>query len=129
VEQVGPHEFTVNGTAIDEGDWSIGYERARWVEGEKIAAHAACLERLAQALIPPATRWMIHHRGAQMINVVLGADLDQDAYGRTGSRRYNTILPRKVVQIMPETRLAQIADATAMQRGQISAMDRETRAV
>ncbi|MFQ6549391.1 gamma-glutamyl-gamma-aminobutyrate hydrolase family protein [Aestuariibius sp. 2305UL40-4] len=45
-------------------------------------------------------------RGSQMINVVLGGDLDQDAYKTFGSRKYKTVLPRKTVTVEEDTRLA-----------------------
>ncbi|WP_227284738.1 MULTISPECIES: gamma-glutamyl-gamma-aminobutyrate hydrolase family protein [Paracoccaceae] len=53
-------------------------------------------------------------RGSQMLNVVLGGDLDQDAYATTGGRRFNTILPRKSVHIKPGSRLARIAGFDVM---------------
>ncbi|WP_208351377.1 gamma-glutamyl-gamma-aminobutyrate hydrolase family protein [Pseudaestuariivita rosea] len=45
-------------------------------------------------------------RGSQMLNVVLGGTLDQDAYATYKSRKYRTILPRKTVQIEPDTLLS-----------------------
>lgn len=45
-------------------------------------------------------------RGAQMLNVVSGGTLHQDAYAIHGGRRYKTILPRKTVSIEAGTRLA-----------------------
>ncbi|SPJ23104.1 gamma-glutamyl-gamma-aminobutyrate hydrolase family protein [Palleronia abyssalis] len=54
-------------------------------------------------------------RGSQMLNVALGGRLDQDAYGTyTTSDRHWTILPRKTVRIVPETRLARHADTVPM---------------
>ncbi|MEJ6392168.1 gamma-glutamyl-gamma-aminobutyrate hydrolase family protein [Gymnodinialimonas sp. 2305UL16-5] len=53
-------------------------------------------------------------RGAQMLNIVLGGTLEQDAYGRYGSRRYRTILPRRSVQIEEESRLRSIVGAAPM---------------
>lgn len=54
-------------------------------------------------------------RGSQMINVALGGDLEQDAYGvYTASRRYRTILPRKTVHLEPGTRLVRLAGARPM---------------
>lgn len=54
-------------------------------------------------------------RGSQMLNVALGGDLHQDAYGHfTRSRRYRTILPRKAVQVVPDTRLAALAGTKEM---------------
>ncbi|WP_425093471.1 gamma-glutamyl-gamma-aminobutyrate hydrolase family protein [Tropicimonas sp. S265A] len=47
-------------------------------------------------------------RGAQMLNVVLGGTLHQDAYTRYGSRRFHTILPKREVDVTPGTRLSQI---------------------
>lgn len=50
-------------------------------------------------------------RGSQMINVALGGRLDQDAYGTyEASERFWTILPKKTVEIVPDTRLAAHAD-------------------
>ena len=46
-------------------------------------------------------------RGSQMLNVALGGRLDQDAYGTyKTSERFWTILPRKTIEVVPETRLA-----------------------
>lgn len=46
-------------------------------------------------------------RGSQMLNVALGGRLDQDAYGTyQGSEHVYTILPKKEVEVVPETRLA-----------------------
>ena len=53
-------------------------------------------------------------RGAQMLNVALGGTLDQDAYGTYGSRRFKTVLPRKTVDVTPDTRLACIAGLAPM---------------
>ncbi|WP_102109091.1 gamma-glutamyl-gamma-aminobutyrate hydrolase family protein [Oceaniglobus roseus] len=54
-------------------------------------------------------------RGSQMLNVALGGNLDQDAYGTyLKSRKYWTILPRKVVQVEPGTRLARLAGTAPM---------------
>lgn len=53
-------------------------------------------------------------RGSQMINVVLGGTLDQDAYATHGSRKYTTILPRKRVAVEPGTRLAELAGTEPM---------------
>ncbi|OWU86259.1 glutamine amidotransferase [Oceanicola sp. 22II-s10i] len=54
-------------------------------------------------------------RGSQMLNVALGGTLDQDAYAtHTDSRRYKTILPRKTVQVMAGTRLADLAGTAPM---------------
>ncbi len=48
-------------------------------------------------------------RGSQMINVALGGTLHQDAYGTyTASDRRWTILPRKIVHIVPGTLLAEL---------------------
>ncbi|WP_424990561.1 gamma-glutamyl-gamma-aminobutyrate hydrolase family protein [Fluviibacterium sp. S390] len=48
-------------------------------------------------------------RGAQMLNVALGGSLDQDAYGTfRNSRKLRTILPRKRVRVLDDTRLCQI---------------------
>lgn len=53
-------------------------------------------------------------RGAQMLNVVSGGTLDQDAYASHPSRRYRTILPRKDVTVTDGTRLSQIVGAAPM---------------
>jgi len=54
-------------------------------------------------------------RGAQMLNVALGGDLHQDAYGRYADSPYlRTILPRKDVEIAPDTLLARISGAGPM---------------
>jgi len=45
-------------------------------------------------------------RGSQMLNIVAGGTLDQDAYGTFGVRNVKTILPRKMVDIVEGTRLA-----------------------
>lgn len=46
-------------------------------------------------------------RGAQMINVALGGRLDQDAYGTyTASERHWTILPKKHIDVRPDTLLS-----------------------
>lgn len=49
-------------------------------------------------------------RGAQMINVARGGTLHQDAYGvYVASQKVWTILPRKRVEVVPDTHLAHIA--------------------
>lgn len=54
-------------------------------------------------------------RGSQMLNVALGGTLDQDAYGTYESfRKVYTILPRKRVKIVPETRMAEVAGLEPM---------------
>lgn len=54
-------------------------------------------------------------RGSQMLNVVLGGTLHQDAYGvYRGSRFIRTILPRKTVLIEPNTRLARLSGTQPM---------------
>jgi len=54
-------------------------------------------------------------RGSQMLNVVLGGSLHQDAYGvYQDSRHYRTILPRKDVRIEDGTRLADLAGLAPM---------------
>ncbi len=53
-------------------------------------------------------------RGSQMVNVVMGGQLDQDAYATFGSRKYRTILPRKRVSVEPGSRLAGIAGTEPM---------------
>jgi len=47
-------------------------------------------------------------RGAQMLNVALGGTLHQDAYSTYPSRFRKTILPRKKVDVVENTRLSQI---------------------
>lgn len=54
-------------------------------------------------------------RGAQMLNVVLGGTLHQDAFAvYDASRRYRTILPRRRVEVLPRTRLADLAGTQPM---------------
>ena len=54
-------------------------------------------------------------RGSQMLNVALGGTLEQDAYGRyMDSQHIRTILPRKRVQIQPDTQLSLIAGKAPM---------------
>ncbi len=53
-------------------------------------------------------------RGSQMLNVVLGGDLDQDAYKTFGSRKYKTVLPRKTVTVEDGTRLAGLVGPAPM---------------
>lgn len=50
-------------------------------------------------------------RGAQMLNVAFGGTLHQDAYRVHPSRFYKTILPRKTVDVVPDSRLRQILRA------------------
>lgn len=52
-------------------------------------------------------------RGAQMLNVVMGGSLHQDAFGRfTDSRRYRTVLPRKRIDVRSGTRLRQLMETS-----------------
>ncbi len=53
-------------------------------------------------------------RGSQMLNVVLGGTLDQDAYATFKSRKYKTILPRKTVSVETGTRLQAISGLEPM---------------
>jgi putative glutamine amidotransferase len=54
-------------------------------------------------------------RGAQMINVALGGNLLQDAYGHySDSRYFRTILPRKTVEVASGTLLADVAGTTPL---------------
>lgn len=53
-------------------------------------------------------------RGAQMLNVVQGGTLDQDAYRSFNAPNRRTILPLKTVDVLPETHLADIAGTRAM---------------
>lgn len=62
-------------------------------------------------------------RGAQMLNVVSGGSLHQDAYAAHGGRRYRTILPRKTVRIGPGTRLAETVGRTPMR---VNALHRQS---
>ncbi len=49
-------------------------------------------------------------RGSQMLNIALGGNLHQDAYGYyASSERYWTILPKKTVRVQPGTRLVEVA--------------------
>ncbi|MBY6006505.1 type 1 glutamine amidotransferase [Salipiger bermudensis] len=53
-------------------------------------------------------------RGSQMLNVVLGGTLHQDAYEVYDSRQIRTILPRKKVEIGADTLLARSAKAQCL---------------
>jgi putative glutamine amidotransferase len=54
-------------------------------------------------------------RGAQMINVALGGTLHQDVYGvYQASDRLWTVLPKKDVTVVPDTKLAEIAGPEPM---------------
>ncbi|WP_407494230.1 gamma-glutamyl-gamma-aminobutyrate hydrolase family protein [Pseudooceanicola sp. MF1-13] len=54
-------------------------------------------------------------RGSQMINIALGGTLDQDAYATySDSRYYRTVLPRKTVRVLPDTRLIEHTGADPM---------------
>lgn len=54
-------------------------------------------------------------RGAQMLNVVLGGRLHQDAFGYfTDSKRYWTVLPRKRIDIVEDTRLGRVMEREAI---------------
>jgi putative glutamine amidotransferase len=53
-------------------------------------------------------------RGSQMLNVALGGTLDQNAYTTYRSPKFKTILPRKRVQVCPESRLSMIAGLSEM---------------
>lgn len=54
-------------------------------------------------------------RGAQMMNIALGGNLHQDAYGHYADSRYlRTILPRKTVSVVARTQLARLAGTEPM---------------
>ena len=53
-------------------------------------------------------------RGSQMLNIVLGGTLHQDAYQVYDSRQIRTILPRKKVEIGADTLLARSAKAQCL---------------
>ncbi len=54
-------------------------------------------------------------RGSQMLNIALGGTLHQDAYATyDASDHKRTILPRKLVHLEPDTRLARLAGAAPM---------------
>ncbi|WP_296766566.1 gamma-glutamyl-gamma-aminobutyrate hydrolase family protein [Sediminimonas sp.] len=54
-------------------------------------------------------------RGSQMMNVALGGTLHQDAYGTyTASDRRWTVLPRKIVHLVPDTLLADLTGPEPM---------------
>lgn len=71
-------------------------------------------------------KWIVEHaiedgvplmgicRGAQMLNVALGGTLHQDAYAEYGSRNYQTILPKRQVAVVSNTRLASITQRDAL---------------
>ncbi|SLN37379.1 Putative glutamine amidotransferase [Roseivivax jejudonensis] len=54
-------------------------------------------------------------RGAQMLNVVLGGDLHQEAYEVYDSRYLRTILPRKRVDVTEDSLLARTTGAHCLQ--------------
>ncbi len=47
-------------------------------------------------------------RGSQMLNIVLGGNLHQDAYSVYDSKHYKTILPRKCVNVTPDSLLYRV---------------------
>ena len=54
-------------------------------------------------------------RGHQILNVALGGTLHQDAYGTyTASDRRWTVLPRKIVHLVPDTLLADLTGPEPM---------------
>ncbi len=53
-------------------------------------------------------------RGAQMLNVVLGGTLHQDAFGVFKARKIKTILPRRRITVDPGSHLAEIAGTAPM---------------
>lgn len=54
-------------------------------------------------------------RGAQMLNVALGGTLHQDAWGKFPDAEYvKTILPRRTVDIVPDTRFAGLVGTAPM---------------
>ncbi|MEO0386594.1 MAG: gamma-glutamyl-gamma-aminobutyrate hydrolase family protein [Pseudomonadota bacterium] len=53
-------------------------------------------------------------RGAQMLNVVQGGTLNQDAYAAYPSRHYKTVLPRKRIDVVAGTRLERIVGPEEM---------------
>ncbi|MEL6586333.1 MAG: gamma-glutamyl-gamma-aminobutyrate hydrolase family protein [Pseudomonadota bacterium] len=53
-------------------------------------------------------------RGSQMLNVVLGGSLHQDAFPFYGSDYYRTVLPRRCVEVEEDSRLAQITGGNTM---------------
>jgi len=53
-------------------------------------------------------------RGAQMLNVVLGGTLHADAYAVHPSRKFNTVLPRKRVDVTRGTLLARTTRAICL---------------
>ncbi|NIZ07827.1 gamma-glutamyl-gamma-aminobutyrate hydrolase family protein [Pseudooceanicola sp. HF7] len=53
-------------------------------------------------------------RGAQMLNIVQGGTLHQDAFQVYSSRRYRTVLPRRRIAVCKETHLARIAGTQPM---------------
>ena len=54
-------------------------------------------------------------RGAQMLNVALGGSLHQDAYAEYPDSHFRrTILPRKTVEVVPDSLLARVAGTAPM---------------
>lgn len=78
-------------------------------------ARDAMEERLVEAALERDTPVLGICRGSQMLNVALGGRLDQDAYGTyTASRKLWTILPKKTVEVVPDTLLGQHAGTEPM---------------
>lgn len=77
-------------------------------------ARDAMEKRIVERAVAMDTPLLGICRGAQMLNVALGGTLDQDAYATYGSRRFKTVLPRKTVRILPQTRLSAIAGCEDM---------------
>lgn len=66
---------------------------------------------LLECFIPRGTPVLGICRGAQLINVHLGGTLDPDIYStHAGLKRRRTVLPRKTVDITPQSRLHRLLD-------------------
>jgi len=91
------------------------YEGEIVVSARLDPARDALERRLVRAALAAGKPVLGICRGAQMLNVALGGDLHQDAYRHhADSRFFRTILPRKDVEIAPDTLLARIAGAAPM---------------
>ncbi|KAA2314774.1 gamma-glutamyl-gamma-aminobutyrate hydrolase family protein [Pseudooceanicola sediminis] len=106
----------VDGIVIGGGD-----DIAPSLYGTEIVARVTldpARDRMEQSLIAQALAQNLPIlgicRGAQMLNVVLGGTLHQNAFGVYGSRKYSTILPRRNVSIRRDSHLARIAGTDPM---------------
>ncbi|WP_226941778.1 gamma-glutamyl-gamma-aminobutyrate hydrolase family protein [Pseudooceanicola spongiae] len=106
----------VDGIVIGGGD-----DIAPSLYGTEIVARVTldpARDRMEQSLLAEALQRNLPIlgicRGAQMLNVVLGGTLHQNAFGVYSSRKYSTILPRRTVSVRRDTHLAHIAGTAPM---------------